>query len=69
MSRTLVSLAVIALSAAALAQEPDRAAVNAALKEGRAAVQEGDYEAGIAAYRKATELDPKIGQAWHMLGY
>ena len=47
----------------------DRAAVVAVMKEGQAALQDENFEAAIAAFRKATELEPQNGRAWHLLGY
>jgi Tetratricopeptide repeat len=66
MSRFLVSAFVLLLSAAAPAQDQTAAA---AMQKGQAAVQEGDFDTGIAAFRKATELDPANGRAWQLLGY
>jgi len=37
--------------------------------EAQAAVRSGDYATAIAGFKKVTEVDPKNGQAWHMLGY
>lgn len=82
MSRILLSLLVVLSPSLVLpavgarAQEPvakarpdAKAAVEAALRTGQQAVQDGDFEAGVVAFRTVTELDPKRGTGWHMLGY
>jgi tetratricopeptide (TPR) repeat protein len=46
-----------------------REAAEASFREGQAAVQSGEFETAVAAFRKATEVDPSFGRAWHMLGY
>ncbi len=73
MSRFLSSVFLLVLLVALPAQvdagakTPSPAA--SAMADGEAAVQAGKFDAGIAAFRKATELAPKDGRGWHMLGY
>jgi len=62
-------LAALLPLAAPAQQDPDAAAVSAVMKEGQAAVQDGNFTAAIESFKKATEMDPKNGRAWHMLGY
>ena len=72
MQRTSWSVLVFVLSllAPALAQGKEPAVDTKTLRaEARAAVQSGDFATAIAGLRKLTELEPKDGQAWHMLGY
>jgi tetratricopeptide (TPR) repeat protein len=65
--RNVLALPCLLLSFALPAQ--DRAAAEAAFRDGQSAVQGGEFEAAVAAFRKATEADPAFGRAWHMLGY
>ncbi|MGE3173239.1 MAG: tetratricopeptide repeat protein [Planctomycetota bacterium] len=65
MSRILASLVALALAVAVPAQE----SADAAMRQGQAAVQEGDFQSGITAFRKVTELEPDNGRAWQLLGY
>jgi tetratricopeptide (TPR) repeat protein len=62
------ALLTAALSTLLVAQEP---AVDAKKlrQEANAAVQAGDFTAAAASFKKLTEIDPKDGPAWHMLGY
>jgi tetratricopeptide repeat protein len=47
----------------------DRAAAEAAFRDGQTAVQGKEFMDAVAAFQKATEADPGFGRAWHMLGY
>jgi hypothetical protein len=62
-------LAALLPLAAPAQQAPDTAAVSAVMKEGQSAVQEANFTAAIESFKKATEMDPKNGRAWQMLGY
>ncbi|MCA8954111.1 MAG: DUF2911 domain-containing protein [Planctomycetes bacterium] len=69
--RTLTVLLTFALGAALPAQEPATAKKShgAAVAAGRAALQESDWQAAAASFKKAVELDPEDGTSWQLLGY
>ena len=74
MSRILAPmllLVAVAIAPAQGAQEKpkDKQAVAAALRDGQTALADSDFEAGIAAFRKVTELDPANARGWQLLGY
>lgn len=52
------------------AQEKQREAAHTQLQEAaQAAANEGRWQDAAAGFRKLTEVAPKNGRAWHMLGY
>jgi tetratricopeptide (TPR) repeat protein len=67
----LVSRALLtaALSTFLVAQEPVAADVAKLKREANAALQAGDFTAAAAGFKKVTEVAPKDGQAWQLLGY
>src|SRR5262245_12470191 len=74
MSRILAPvllLVAVAIAPAQGAQEKpkDKQAVAAAMRDGQTALADSDFDAGIAAFRKVTELDPANARGWQLLGY
>ncbi|MEK7469869.1 MAG: DUF1570 domain-containing protein [Planctomycetota bacterium] len=66
MKRFLLALSVLLLSAATT--RADRAASEAAVREGDAALQAKNLPAAIEAYSRAIEADRSYGQAWGKRG-
>src|SRR5262245_10727822 len=66
----LLLVAVAIAPAQGVQDKPkDKQAVTAALRDGQTALADSDFEAGIAAFRKVTELDPANARGWQLLGY
>ena len=74
--RTL-SLAALLATPGLLAQEPKEAAATkqpikdkqVLIEEAQQAAQDQDWTKAAALFKQVTEIDPKNGRAWHMLGY